>query len=146
MTLTPVSLREARAFVDRYHRHHKAPQGGKFAIALDVDGEIIAVAITGRPVSRMLDDGYTAEVIRLCVHGDHKNACSKLYAASWRAARAMGYRKMITYTLDTELGVSVLGAGWKQIGKTDGGSWSRTGRPRVDMHPLQTKIRWEVKA
>jgi hypothetical protein len=69
-----------------------------------------------------------------------------LYAASWRAARAMGYRKLITYTLDTELGISVLGAGWKQIGKTDGGSWSRTGRPRVDMHPLQMKIRWEVKA
>ena len=61
----------------------------------------MGVAICGRPVARRLDDGYTLEVNRLCTDGT-PNACSILYAAAYRAARAMGYNKVITYILDTE--------------------------------------------
>lgn len=145
LTLCPVTLREARAFVAQHHRHHRAPQGGVFAIAAaDAVSGIVGVAIVGRPVARNIQDGYSAEVTRLCVRDGHRNACSMLYAASWRAARAMGYRRLVTYTLAQEGGASLRAAGWKLVGEAGGGSWSRDGRPRVDMHPTQTKIRWEA--
>jgi hypothetical protein len=139
--LVPVTLREACAFVEQHHRHHKPPQGALFAIGCGAE-EIVGVAIVGRPVARMSDDGWTAEVTRLCTLGT-RNACSMLYQASWRAARAMGYQKLITYTLPEEGGASLRAAGWKLIGEAGGGSWSRGSRPRVDEHPTQEKFRWE---
>lgn len=96
--LTPITLREARAYVAERHRHHRPPQGGIFAVAAASDGEVCGVAIVGRPVARMAADGWTAEVTRLCTDGT-RNACSMLYRAAWRACRAMGYRRLITYTL-----------------------------------------------
>lgn len=143
MNLCPLTLREARAFVGRHHRHHRPPQGGLFAVAAEHDGSIAAVAIVGRPVARELADGYTAEVTRLCSTGA-RNACSLLYAACWRAARALGYRRLVTYTLPEEGGASLRAAGWRLVGEAGGGSWSRAGRPRVDLHPTQTKLRWEA--
>ena len=144
LEVVPVSLTEARMWVDRVHRHHRAPQGGLFAIAVARDAEIVGVAIVGRPASRNLDDGWTVEVTRVAVIEGIRNACSKLYAAAWRTARGMGYRRAVTYTLQEEPGTSVEAAGWKCIGKTAGGSWSRDERPRIDRHPLQAKLRWEV--
>jgi hypothetical protein len=143
LQLVPLTLREAHAFVARVHRHHKPSRGGKFAIGAAVDGEVVAVVVVGRPKAHHLQDGWTAEVTRLASTGA-RNACSLLYAAAWRAARAMGYRRMVTYTLDTETGASVGAAGWRLVAKTKGGSWSRQGRPRVDMHPTQAKLRWEA--
>ena len=140
--ITPVTLREAFAFVAEHHRHHKAPQGALFAIAASEDNEVVGVAIVGKPVARMANDGWTAEVTRLCTIGE-RNACSMLYGASWRAARAMGYRKLITYTLPEEGGASLRGAGWVCLGEAGGGSWSRKDRPRVDTHPTQTKMKWQ---
>lgn len=144
ISLVPSTIREASAFVERHHRHHAPPQGGLFALAVSRDDEVVGVAIVGRPVARLSDDGFTAEVTRLCVLEGAKNACSMLYGAAWRAARALGYRRCITYTLQDESGASLRGAGWRLIGEAGGGSWSRSGRPRVDMHPLQTKMRWEA--
>ena len=145
MNIVPVSLKEARTWVDLHHRHHKAPIGGMFAIGLSVGDEIIGVAIVGRPVARGLYDGWTAEVTRVAVLDDSPNACSKLYAACWRAARAMGYRKLVTYILDTEPGTSVRAAGWKEIAKVKGRSWNTPSRPRVDLYPLQDKLRFEIE-
>jgi hypothetical protein len=101
------------------------------------------VAIVGRPVSRHLDDGWTVEVTRLCALEDTPNACSMLYAAAWRAARALGYRRCITYTLASEPGTSLTAAGWTLLGERGGGPWSRADRPRVDTHPLEQKQLWE---
>ncbi len=145
IALCPVTLSEARDYVERHHRHHRAPVGGLFAIGLESKGEIIGVAIVGRPVARGLQNGYTAEVTRLCTDGTH-NACSMLYAACWRACRAMGYRKLVTYILDTEPGTSLTAAGWRCVAKTKGGSWDCPSRPRVDKHPTQRKLRWEVES
>ena len=151
--LVPMTLKESRSFVARHHRHHGAPAGGLFAIGALRRGDpfppdaepICGVAIVGRPVARMLDDGWTAEVTRLCTDGS-RNACSLLYAACWRAARGMGYRRLCTYTLPVEGGASLRAAGWRCLGETGGGSWSRRERPRVDKHPLQAKLRWERTA
>lgn len=101
------------------------------------------VAIVGRPVSRHVQDGWTCEVTRLATDGA-KNACSMLYGAAWRAARALGWRRMVTYTLATEPGTSLVAAGWRVVGQTDPESWSRKDRPRVDHAPLQAKLRWEA--
>lgn len=140
--LVPVTLREAHAFVAEHHRHHEPAQGGLFAVGVAAGGIVVGVAIVGRPVARRLADDFTAEVTRLCTTGA-RNACSMLYAASWRAARALGYCRLITYTLASEEGASLRGAGWTLVGETRGGSWSRQARPRVDTHPTQAKLRWE---
>ena len=106
------------------------------------DGRLVGVAIVGRPVSRYLDNGLTLEVNRLCTDGT-KNACSFLYAAAWRAARAMGYRKIVTYILDTESGASLRAAGWKCAGLAGGKRWTGSRRPAADLYPAQMKYRYE---
>jgi len=146
LTVTPVSLREARSWVNQHHRHHKAPQGGLFAIAVSGATAIVGLAIVGKPVARGMDDGFTVEVTRVAVMEHHPNACSMLYGACWRAARAMGYRRAITYTLSSETGTSVKAAGWKVVGEVKGRSWDTPSRPRVDLYPHQDKLRWETTA
>ena len=143
LRLVPITRSEAFEHVQRHHRHHKPPAGSVFQIAVaDDTDEIVGVVIVGRPVSRMLDDGWTLEVNRCCTNGS-RNACSMLYGAAWRAAKALGYKKVVTYTLPEEGGASLRGAGWTLVGEAGGGSWSRKARPRVDMHPLQVKFKWE---
>lgn len=145
LTVVPCELNEANAFVEAHHRHHRPVVGHRFSLAVTDGTEVRGVAIVGRPVARGLDDGWTLEVTRVATDGT-PNACSALYAAAWRAARAMGYRKLVTYTLDSESGTSIKAAGWKMVAQTDGGSWSCPSRPRVDTHPLQGKLRWERTA
>lgn len=96
LQLLPVSLRCANAFVQEHHRHHRPVQGAKFAIAVALSGSdgICGVAIVGRPVARHLDHSWTLEVTRLCTNGA-PNACSKLYSAAWKAAKALGYTRLI---------------------------------------------------
>ena len=145
LEIVPIDFSEASAFIERFHRHHKAPVGHKFSLGLSDGEKIVGVATIGRPVARILDDGWTLEVNRLCTDGT-PNACSKLYAAAWRVSKNMGYRKLITYILDTESGVSLSAAGWECIGKRGGGSWSVPSRPRVDKHPTQGKLMYQVCA
>jgi hypothetical protein len=145
LEIVPVTFAEANAFVRRHHRHHGPVVGCKFCVAAAGDGAVVGVAIVGRPVARMLDDGWTLEVNRVTTDGT-PNAPSMLYAACWRAARALGYRKLITYTLDSEPGTSLTAAGWKTVGAVTARSWSCPSRPRIDKTPLQAKIRWEVTA
>jgi len=145
LQIVPITLKEANEFVRRYHRHHKPVPGCKFCVAVaNENNEIVGVAIVGRPVARYLNDGWTLEVSRTCTDGT-KNANSMLYGAAWRVARALGYRKLITYTLPEESGISLRAAGWRCVGEAGGDSWNRPncGRPRVDLEPLQIKLRWE---
>jgi hypothetical protein len=141
----PVELAEANAFVRAHHRHHGAVVGHKFSLGIS-DGEAIrGVAIIGRPVARHLDDGITLEVTRVATDGTKKVA-SMLYGAARRATFALGYRRLVTYTLPSESGASLRAAGYNCIGEAGGGSWSVPSRPRVDKHPLQVKLRWELTA
>jgi len=143
LEVQPLTLAEAHAFVARVHRHHKPATGGKFAIGVNDGERVVGVCVVGRPVARRFDNGWTAEVTRLATDGT-RNACSILYAAAWRACRAMGYKRLVTYTLPEEGGASLRAAGWKLLGEAGGGSWSCESRPRVDKHPLQTKLLWEA--
>lgn len=139
--LKPISFSDACRFVADHHRHHVPPQGYKFAVGC-LDGDrLCGVVIVGRPVARNRDDGWTAEVTRLCTDGT-RNACSILYAAAARAAKAMGYRGIITYILADEPGTSLRASGWELQGMTEGGSWGRPSRPREDKPPTCKKQVW----
>lgn len=154
LVIVPISLEEANAFVAEHHRHHAPVVGHKFSIAVaddmlmgrdDCTG-ICGVAIVGRPVARGNDDGWTLEVTRCCADGT-RNACSALYGAAWRAARALGYARLITYTLPAEAGARLRGAGWRLIGERGGGNWNTPARPRIDTAACLRgqKLLWEAQ-
>ena len=115
LRITPVSFRSAADFVAEHHRHHGAPRGMKFALGLALGDELVGVAMVGRPVARHFDNGLTLEVNRTCLAGDVPNGNSMLYGAAWRAAKALGYRRLITYTQAEESGASLRGAGWRVV-------------------------------
>jgi hypothetical protein len=143
-----MSIREANAYVEQFHRHNKPTRGGKFALGVSDGEQLVGVAIVGRPIARLLNDGYTAEVLRTCcADGAPKGANSCMYSACWRAWRAMGGRRLVTYTLATESGASLRGAGWTIIAEVKPGGWNRDGRER-EWQPIygQQKLRWEMEA
>ena len=149
LVAVPITFSEACEFIRQHHRHHVPPVGQKFCIGCALDGEIVGVATAGRPVSRILGaDGFVLEVNRVATDGT-KNAPSFLYGAVRRAGIAMGYKRFVTYTLPEEGGASLRAAGWKLVTEVaGGGSWDTpsSGRPRVDKHPTQLKLRWEATA
>lgn len=130
LRLVPVSQRDAKAFCAMWHRHHRPPRGMKFAVGAASDGVLHAIAIAGRPVARLLDNGQTLEVTRVASDGA-VNACSMLYAACWRAAKALGYTRLVTYTQAGEDGASVRAAGWQVVAERPAHpGWDRPSRPR----------------
>lgn len=153
MIVRPTTLRAANDFVKSHHRHNKPVRGCRFCISAVEGVEIVAVAIVGRPLARPLDDGATAEVLRMCaIDGAPKGVNSMLYAACWRAWREMGGRKMLTYTLQSESGSSLKGLkeqGWRRVAEADGRErgWVRSDGHR-DNQPIyaEPKFRWEVAA
>lgn len=131
LRVVPVSFRQASAFVAEHHRHHKPPRGMKFAVGVALGDELVGVAMVGRPVARSLDDGLTLEVNRTAVADRERNANSLLYGAAWRAAKALGYRRLITYTQAGESGASLRGAGWHVIAERSARpGWSVPSRVR----------------
>lgn len=142
LRVVPVTRDAALAFISAHHRHAKRPQGYRFALGADLGGELVGVAIVGRPVARFMDDGETCEALRVCTDGT-KNACSFLYGAAFRASRALGYQRLITYTLEREPGTSLRAAGFRLSAETRQRSWDRPKRPRTDQHELLPRLRWE---
>jgi hypothetical protein len=144
LEIQPISFLESCEFITLHHSTHLPPQGWKFGIAANDGNKIVGLITIGRPVSRNLDNGWTLEVTRCCTDGT-KNVASMLYSSAWRAVRAMGYKRLITYTLIEEKGTSLIAAGWKYLYTTQGGSWNCKSRPRVDHAPLGQKRLWEIK-
>lgn len=146
LSAVPVSLADANAFVAQHHRHHPPVVGHKFSIGAALDDRLVGVVIVGRPVSRHRDDGATLEVTRLCTDGA-QNACSFLYGRAAKAAFALGYSRIGTYTLPNEGGASLRASGWHLIGERGGGEWSVPSRQRQAMKsPTCQKWLWEARA
>ena len=147
LRVAPISLKAAMAFVHDVHRHElsgrqRPVRFGLFAASVvDDDGVVRGVAIVGRPVARMLCDGWTCEVVRVATDGC-RNACSMLYSACAKAAKALGYRSIVTYTRADEPGTSLKAAGWVRCGTTKGQRWTRRSRPRADVLDVCDKVRW----
>ena len=152
LIVKPISLAQANAFIINNHRHHDKVSGHKFSLSC-YDGErLVGVACVGRPVSRHMDNGETLEVTRLCTDGTY-NACSILYARCAKVAKDMGYKKIITYILESEDGTSLKASGWHcEAENCGGGSWSAPSRPRElveinlfgekQKYPIVKKRRW----
>lgn len=141
MEIRPIHLKEANEFVKKYHRHNIPTVGGKFAISCCDGDRICGVAICGRPVSRKLDDGLTLEIYRNCTDGTY-SACSMLYGACSRIAKSMGYKKIITYTLQSENGASLKASGFIFDGEAGGKSWSGVRKRDYFVAPQEMKNRW----
>jgi len=143
LRIVACTITKARAFVAVHHRHLAPPVSGLFAIGVASGRKLVGVAIVGRPVARALQDGNTAEVSRVCTTGA-RNACSKLLGACRRVAVALGYSRLITYTLASEPGASLRAAGWREVAAVRGRSWNCPSRPRqASAHP--DKRRWEAE-
>lgn len=149
MKLIPVTQKQARAFVAEHHRHNKPDPFDYFRVGLEVDGDLVAVAVAGRPKAQALDDGRTVEITRVCTLG-HENACSRLYGALCRAAAALGYQRVYTYTLVSETGASPKASGFVLEAEIEERNWGlESGRPRYEENlfgeratPTGRKIRW----
>lgn len=155
MRLVPLNRDRARAFVAEHHRHSRPPVGDVMRVGLEHEGELVGVAIAGRPVARHLDDGVTLEVLRVCTIEGHPNACSQLYSALARAGAALGYERLVTYTLESERGSSLRAAGFtideNGVDHRRVRYWRRESRPRyhenllgerVDDGPGEDRVRW----
>lgn len=140
MDIRPLTFREACAFIVQHHRHHRPPVGCKFCLGLFDGDKLVGCAVCGRPVSRYLDDGLTCEINRLCTDGT-KNACSMLYGACCRVAKAMGYKRIITYILQSESGVSLRASNFVCDGIAGGTHWTGE-RDRGQQLPSEMKTRW----
>lgn len=153
LQLRPCTITDANKIVGKWHRHNRPTQGGLFAVAVASDEVVVGVAIVGRPNGRMAQDGFTCEILRVATDGTY-NACTKLYGACCRAAKALGYRKVLTKTLLSEPGTSLKASGFEEIGRTgDETTWDREARVRPDvdlfgheMRPTGPKRRWQWPA
>lgn len=154
LEIRPITLREANAYVAQRHRHNLPVNGHKWSIACYDGDRLCGVAIAGQPIARKLDDGLTIEVRRVCTDGTY-NACSILYGACARTAKAMGYKRIVTYTLQSEPGTSLKASGWTDCGEAGGVSWNMPSRPREEYqetlfgmerkYPDEKKRRWEKR-
>lgn len=142
--LVPVSYTDAAKFVDGWHRHNRPPRGHKFSIGVALDGVLVGVAMVGRPVARAFDDGLTLEVRRTCTDGT-RNANSMLYGAAWRAAKALGYGRLVTYTQHEESGASLRAAGWRVVAvRPARRGWDIPSRPRNGSYLSSERTLWEA--
>jgi hypothetical protein len=151
LSVVPLTLIEARRYVAEHHRHNEPPIGHRFSIGIRDGDDLVGVVIAGRPVARALDDGLTMELLRLTTTGS-RNACSKLYGAACRASFAMGYRRVITYTLEDESGVSLRAAGFREeVRGSKDRAWVYGDSPRAlqmprlfdpPKMPTGPKVRW----
>ena len=143
MKVEHIELRDANAFVLKYHRHHKPVVGHRFSIAAVTTEGIVGVVIVGRPVARHANQHTTVEVTRLCTDGT-ANACSFLYAAAARAAKALGYKRIQTFILDNETGVTLKASGWSYELTNNGGQWKHSHHPHANRtdQPTNPKQRW----
>lgn len=146
LQIVPVNRDQAMAFIADWHRHHAPPLGYRFAVGVAAGDVLVGVATVGRPVARHHDDGLTVEVTRVATDGT-AHACSALYGACWRAAKAIGYRRAITYTHADESGSSLRAAGWRHVAtRAARAGWDRPSRRRSDASYISVeRLLWEVQ-
>lgn len=141
LKILPLDFQTASEFVKENHRHNKPPVGHKFSIACYDGDRLCGVAMVGRPVARYFDDGLTLEVNRCCTDGT-RNACSMLYGYSWRAARGLGYKRLVTYTRQSENGASLRASGWHCDGEAGGTHWTGERYIQQEIVLDEMKVRW----
>lgn len=145
LIIKPIHLKAANDYVKQFHRHNIPTVGGKFAISVYDDNRLCGVAICGRPTARRSDDGTTLEIYRCCTDGT-RNACSKLYGAACKIGFDMGYKRIITYTLQSENGASLKASGFRREGSAGGITWTGERKRDYYVSPAEMKNRWVKEA
>jgi hypothetical protein len=141
MSARPTTLKEANAFVGQLHRHHEAVVGHRFSFGAEIEGKLVGAVIVGRPVAPKTEQYAIAEVTRLCTDGS-ANACSFLYGAAAKVCRIMGFKRIQTFILPTESGVSLKAAGWKFDGVCHSAQKGFNNRPGRKNDSHGPKHRW----
>lgn len=152
MTLRPITRDAANAVILRWHRHHRPVRSHRFAIAGYDGEELVGVVVVGNPVAAALQNGVTFEVLRLCTNG-HRYAASRLLSAAWKAARAMGVLRMVSYTRADEAGTCYRAANWRDVARVRGEGWAHGNKgdrylPGLYMPTTEIvdRVRWEIAA
>lgn len=140
LVLRPWTVSKALPFVKRVHRRLPRIQGAMWAVCVQKRGTVVGCALVGHPARKLMDG--TLCVLRVAVKEGNYNACSMLYGAVSRAAKAMGARGLVTYTHHDESGTSLKASGWVCDGLTSGGEHSRPSRPRAAAVDPAPKWRW----
>lgn len=149
--LRPMTLAEAGAFVTKHHRHHKKKHA-RWSVGAEVNGELVGVVVVGNPVAVGLNNGKTFEVLRLCVVEDApRNTCSRLLGAAWRASKAMGVTRLVSYLRADERGHSYTASGWRCVADVKGREWN-SGNKSLRWLPgfyeptteIMDRTRWEI--
>jgi hypothetical protein len=140
LTVVPVTIKQAKAYVALHHRHLPVVGWGRFAVGVAVDEQLVGVGIVGNGPAAW-EGSRRALITRVATDGT-RNACSAIYGALCRAARALGYLEAWTYTLPSEPGTSLRAAGFEPAGMTRGGEHDRVGRPRAPARHPEPKRRW----
>ena len=141
LVLRPVTVKAALPFVRAVHRRLPRVQGAMWAVSVLRGAERVGVALVGH-AARLLAEDDCLSVLRCAVIEGHHNACSMLYGACSRAAKAMGATDLVTYTHADENGASLKASGWIYGGSTTGGEHSRAGRKRAPAVDAAPKQRW----
>lgn len=143
LEVRPITFKAAKAWISTTHRHLKQPlTGWLFGIEVLEDGLRVGVACAGRPKARMLQDGTTCEITRVAIQPGVQNGCSFAYGSLRKAAAALGYKRIYTYTRLDEGGVSLRASGWTCEGEAGGGEWHRPSRSRETTEDPVKKVRW----
>src|SRR5882724_8625794 len=142
--------------VAKWHRHLPDIQGGLFAVSCWRDATLVGVGLAGHPsrmwmgqekivISRIALNEHRPTMPHINRHGEHHtsdSSASKLYSALLRASQALGWREAWTYTLPWEPGSSLRGAGFIDMGLTEGGEHDRQTRRRAPTRHPEPKRRW----
>jgi len=146
--IIPITFEKACRFVNMHHRHHFNSHAHKWSIGYEEEGKLIGVGMIGRPLNRHLDDGLSLEITRVCVLENNPNVCSIIISALCRSAKSMGYKRVYTYTLESESGSSLKGCGFENMATTISKKWVRHRTIQTKLftnkldHLLENKIRW----
>lgn len=139
-----IGFSAASDFIDKHHRHNNRTVGHIFSLGLWKNGNLIGVAVCGRPVGRFLDDGKTLEIYRNCVLPNNHNACSMLYGACIRTAKIKKFERVVTFTLMSESGGSVKAANFI-LEAENAGKKNWTGKRKYVCKSNELKKRWVYK-
>lgn len=156
--LRPITRDLANDCVRRWHRHHKPVRQRVLSVGAFIEGEIVGAAIVEPAKAEALSKNGVFEVTRLAcrgggatLNGHVDGVASKLLGAAWGAMRAMGCRRMCSYTRLDESGVCYRAAGWVAVAFSKGEAWDHGNKADRWLPGLYSpttevvdRVRWEI--
>lgn len=118
--IIPLTLAQANSFAAKQRENYRPFRGRRFAIGCAMDEKLVGIVILGKPVDEALDDGLTLAVNYIHATGG-RTAYGMLYGAAARAAKALGYCRIIAFLPENISSSGLRAAGWKCAGPVESG-------------------------